>query len=136
MIYSFSTTNKKFYFSRDNDLVYDIAAGFIIKIKPLLEKDLNKGIVASFVLGKKVGSSVERNKIKRRLRIILNELGKIHLNTGFAYIFLIKKEIQNLSFDKLQEKIIFSLKKMFSNKKFSRYQVSLCRSTSSILQYN
>ncbi|NCX65562.1 MAG: ribonuclease P protein component, partial [Proteobacteria bacterium] len=51
----------------------------------LANKD-NKKLNISFVTKKKIGNAVKRNKIKRRLRNILNEaVKKISVNFNYSY---------------------------------------------------
>ena len=120
-MYNFKTTARQFYFSRNNDFIYNIRENFILKIKPILEKDREKKIIASFVLSRKVGSAVERNKIKRRLRVIFHGLASNFLHKDFAYIIIVKKNLTKLSFDEIKNEILISLNEMFANKKFKRH---------------
>ena len=54
----------------------------------------NKYLNISFVAQKKIGNSVKRNKIKRRLRNIMNEaINKIKINFDYSYLILAKKSI-------------------------------------------
>jgi len=125
-MYNFQTTSRPFYFSRNNDFIYNLQHEFILKIKPLLEKDLNKNIVSSFVLSRKVGNAVERNKMKRRLRVIFHNLSTNILHRNFAYILIVKKGFSDLSFSELENKIIVSLNEMFSHRKFVSYVKKSC----------
>ena len=54
----------------------------------LANKDKNK-LNISFVTKKKIGNAVKRNKIKRRLRNIMNEaVKKIDLNLKYCYLYI------------------------------------------------
>ena len=54
----------------------------------LMNKD-NKKLNISFVTKKKLGNAVKRNKIKRRLRNILNEaVKKISINFNYSYSYM------------------------------------------------
>ena len=56
----------------------------------------NKKLNISFVVKKKVGNAVNRNKIKRRLRNIVNELiKKISLNFNYSYLVIAKTTMLN-----------------------------------------
>jgi len=47
----------------------------------------------SFVTKKKLGNAIIRNKIKRRLRNIMNDaLKKININNKYSYLFMAKKK--------------------------------------------
>ena len=59
----------------------------------LINKDHNK-LNISFVTKKKIGNAVKRNKIKRRLRNIMNEAyKKININLHYSYLLVAKKMI-------------------------------------------
>ena len=52
----------------------------------------NKLLNVSFVAKKKIGNAVKRNKIKRRLRNIMNDAIKtINMNLSYSYLFIAKK---------------------------------------------
>lgn len=53
-------------------------------------------------ISKKLGNAVERNKIKRRMRVILDENKKSLLNDK-DYIIIMKENSKNLSFKELNE---------------------------------
>ena len=63
----------------------------------LINKD-NKKINISFVTKKKIGNSVKRNKIKRRLRNIMNDaVKKISINLNYSFLVIAKSSMLNLS---------------------------------------
>ena len=63
----------------------------------LMNKD-NKKLNISFVTKKKIGNAVKRNKIKRRLRNILNEaVKKISINFNYSFLVIAKPSMLNLS---------------------------------------
>ena len=51
-----------------------------------------------FCVTKKIGNSVVRNKVKRRLR---ESFCKLDVNKHFNYIFIAKSGIENLSFEQI-----------------------------------
>ena len=54
----------------------------------------NKFLNISFVAQKKIGNAVKRNKIKRRLRNMVNEATKkIKINFDYSYLILAKKTV-------------------------------------------
>lgn len=63
-----------------------------------------------FSVSKKVGKSVVRNKVKRRLRECFCLLQK-NINTKHNYIFTAKEGISNLSFLELKQNMLDLLKK-------------------------
>ena len=74
----------------------------------------NKNILhISFVMKKKIGIAVKRNKIRRRLKAILNKLIKIKgaINTNYTYIVFGKSKAYEKDY-----KILFStMQKSFEN---------------------
>ena len=57
----------------------------------------------SFVAQKKIGNAVERNKIKRRLRNIVNEATKkIKINFEYSYLILAKKNVLDENYNDIK----------------------------------
>ena len=64
-----------------------------IFFRRLANKDNNK-LNISFVTKKKIGNAVIRNKIKRRLRNMMNEaLKKIKINLNYSYLLIARKSV-------------------------------------------
>jgi len=73
----------------------------------------NKKLNISFVAQKKLGNAVKRNKIKRRLRNIMNQIIKIYkINLNYSYLLIAKKEIINAKFSDIKETIFKDYKKI------------------------
>ncbi len=67
----------------------------------------NKYLNISFVAQKKLGNAVKRNKIKRRLRNIMNQILKISkINLNYSYLLIAKKNIINAKFFDIKEVIL------------------------------
>lgn len=118
-MYNFITTARPSYFSRHNDIVFFLGENFTLKIKSLLEKDsdLEKPIV-SFVINRKVGNAVVRNKLKRRLRVIFNQLSQSILHKNFCYILVAKPNIKTLSFSELSQTLQDNTEQLLNHKRF------------------
>tara|TARA_B100000965_G_scaffold207843_1_gene173690 strand:- start:651 stop:992 length:342 start_codon:yes stop_codon:yes gene_type:complete len=72
-------------------------------------KKLNIGIVAQ----KKIGNAVKRNKVKRRIRNIMNQILKnIKINLSYSYLLIAKKEIINSKFSDIKEAMLKDYKKI------------------------
>ena len=83
-----------------------------IFFKRLSDKS-NKNLNISFVAQKKLGNAVKRNKIKRRLRNIMNQIIKIYkINLNYSYLLIAKKEIINAKFSDIKETIFKDYKKI------------------------
>ena len=73
------------------------------------EKKLN----ISFVTKKKIGNAVKRNKIKRRLRNIINEATKtMPLNFKYSYLVIAKPTMLNNDYTNIKETLFQDLKKI------------------------
>ena len=74
----------------------------------------NKNILnISFVTKKKIGNAVKRNKIKRRLKNIFNDVTKkISINFGYSYLVIAKPTMLNNEFKNIKETLFEDLKKI------------------------
>ena len=69
----------------------------------LNNKDKKK-LNISFVTKKKIGNAVKRNKIKRRLRNIMNDASKeISINLNYSYLVIAKPTMLNNEFKMIKE---------------------------------
>ena len=67
----------------------------------------------SFVAQKKLGNAVKRNKIKRRLKNIMNQILKISkLNLNYSYLIITKKNIISANFADIKEVTFKDFKKI------------------------
>ena len=80
---------------------------------PLLDKD-NKKLNISFVAKKKlIRGAVKRNKIKRRLRNIMNEaIKKISINLNYSYLVIAKITMLNNEYTLIKDTLFQDLKKI------------------------
>ena len=84
----------------------------IIFFKKLSSKS-NKLLNVSFVTKRKIGNAVKRNKIKRRLRNIMNDAVKtIDMNLNYSYLFIAKKNIYDANYKMLKDSILKDLNKV------------------------
>ena len=78
----------------------------------LSNKD-NKKLNISFVAKKKLGNAVNRNKIKRRLRNIMNEaVKKISLNFNYSYLVIAKTTMLNNKYTIIKETLFADFKRI------------------------
>ena len=78
----------------------------------LINKD-HKKLNISFVTKKKIGNAVKRNKIKRRLRNIMNDaLKNLSINLNYSYLFIAKKSLLEEKYEKIKETLFIELNKI------------------------
>ena len=78
----------------------------------LSNKNKNK-LNISFVTKKKIGNSVKRNKIKRRLRHIINDaVKKISLKFNYSYLVIAKPTMLNNEYTIIKETLFKELKRI------------------------
>ena len=62
---------------------------------------------------KKIGNAVKRNKIKRRLRNIMNEaVKKISIKFNYSYLIIAKSTMLNNNYTDIKEVLFESFKKI------------------------
>ena len=78
----------------------------------LTNKD-NKKINISFSVKRKIGNAVKRNKIKRRLRSIVNEaVKKISINFNYSFLVIAKSSMLNNEYKNIKETLFQDLEKI------------------------
>ena len=78
----------------------------------LSNKD-KKRLNISFVTKKKIGNAVKRNKIKRRLRNIMNDAIKnIKINFNYSYLLIARKTVLEDAYKEIKEKIFLDFEKI------------------------
>ena len=66
----------------------------------------NKKLNISFVTKKKIGNAVSRNKIKRRLKNIMNlAIKKININYNYSYLLIAKKTVLEDEYNNIKQTI-------------------------------
>ena len=77
-----------------------------IFFKELSDKS-NKKLNISFVVKKKIGNAVIRNKIKRILRNIMNQITKTSkVKFEYSYLIIVKQSINNAKFIDIKNTLI------------------------------
>ncbi len=73
----------------------------------------NKKLNISFVTKKKLGNAVRRNRIKRRLRNIMNDaVKKISINLNFSFLVIAKPTMLNNDFKNIKQTLFQEFKKI------------------------
>ena len=67
----------------------------------------------SFVTKKKIGNAIKRNKIKRRLRNIMNDAIKsANMDLNYSYLFIAKKNVYDAKYKMIKDSIFKDLNKI------------------------
>jgi ribonuclease P protein component len=83
-----------------------------IFFKKLSDKN-DKKLNISFVAQKKIGNAVKRNKIKRRLRNIMNDaIKKIKLNFQYSYLLIAKKNVLEDKYENIKKTLFIDFEKI------------------------
>ena len=83
-----------------------------IFFKKLSSKN-NKLLNVSFVTKRKIGNAVKRNKIKRRLRNIMNEAAKsININLNYCYLLIARISVSKDSYEAIKNATLEDFKKI------------------------
>jgi len=83
-----------------------------IFFKKLSNKDYKK-LNISFVTKKKIGNAVKRNKIKRRLRNIMNDASKkINLNLNYCYLLIARISVLNEPYENIKQTLFSDFEKI------------------------
>ena len=83
-----------------------------IFFRKLPNKD-NKKLNISFVTKKKIGKAVSRNKIKRRLRNIMNDATKkININLNYCYLLIARTSILNDQYENIKQTLFAEFEKI------------------------
>ena len=78
-----------------------------------LNKKDNKKLNISFVTKKKLGNAVKRNRIKRRLRNIMNDaFKKISIRLNYSYLVIAKPTMLNSEFKDIKETLFQEFSKI------------------------
>ena len=78
-----------------------------------LENKNKKKLNISFVAKRKIGNAVERNKIKRRLKNIMNDaIKKISIKLHYSYLVIAKPTMLKKEFNNIKETLFQEFKKI------------------------
>lgn len=94
---------------RSFDYMYRKGQSVANKQLVLLYAPTKKGIRIGFVVSKKVGKSVVRNKTKRRLREIVRPIIPL-LDAGYNYVFIARSVASDCDYSTLEKSVHHLLK--------------------------
>ena len=85
---------------------------FTVFFRKLLNKS-KKNLNISFVVKKKLGNAVKRNKIKRRLKNIMNDaIKKISLNMSYSYLVIAKDSVLKDEYSNIKKTFFADFRKI------------------------
>ena len=85
---------------------------FTIFFKEIISNS-SKNLNVSFTTKKKIGNAVERNKIKRRLKNMMNDaVKKISLNFNYSYLVIAKNTVLNDNYEIIKNTLFSELEKI------------------------
>ena len=85
---------------------------FTVFFKKLINKGKNN-LNISFVVKRKLGNAVKRNKIKRRLKNIMKDATKtISLNISYSYLIIAKETVLKDEYKNIKETLFTEFKKI------------------------
>ncbi len=83
-----------------------------IFFKKLSGKDARK-LNLSIVTKKKIGNAVKRNKIKRRLKNIMNDaIKKVNINLKYCYLLIVKLPVLNDPYENIKQTLFIDFEKI------------------------
>tara|TARA_A100000164_G_scaffold172729_1_gene153406 strand:+ start:399 stop:740 length:342 start_codon:yes stop_codon:yes gene_type:complete len=86
---------------------------YVIIFFGVLDNKNSKKLNISFVTKKKIGNAVKRNKIKRRLRNIIDDVvKKISIKLNYSYLVIAKPTMLNNEYTNIKETLFQSFKKI------------------------
>ena len=79
----------------------------------ILDNKNSENLNISFVVKRKIGNAVKRNKIKRRLRNIMNDaIKKISIKLQYSYLVIAKPTMLSNEFNNIKETLFQEFKKI------------------------
>ena len=85
---------------------------FTIFFKEIISNS-SKNLNVSFTTKKKMGNAVERNKIKRRLKNMMNDaIKKISLNFNYSYLVIAKNTVLSDKYEIIKNTLFSELEKI------------------------
>lgn len=86
-----------------------VSRGFVLQSVPHHE-NVEHSVRIGFTASKKVGNAVNRNRAKRRLRELAQNVALKLAQNGFDYVFIARKSILDMEFAALEQDVAKAIK--------------------------
>ena len=93
------------------------AAGFVLQVR---RRDQDGPIRVGFTVSKRAGNSVERNRIRRRLREVVRLTGPSVMKAGYDYVLIGRRDALRLPSEKITQEFSRALTRVHSGPKAAR----------------
>lgn len=98
-----------------------ISGGIILQVinrqESEIQKNSNEVIRLGYIVTKKIGKSVIRNKIKRRIRAGARKILANFAKPGYDYVLIGRKKVVDYSFDRINSELLYLLRNTNTLKK-------------------
>jgi ribonuclease P protein component len=89
------------------------AAAFVLQAR---KRDDDGPVRVGFTVSRKVGTAVERNRVRRRLREVVRRAGERTLRPGYDYVLIGRRSALAVPFDRLMEDFDGALRRLYAGR--------------------
>lgn len=89
-----------------------VCSGFILQALPCNRPDDTSTIRVGYTVTRKVGCAVVRNRVKRRLRVLVHDILLHHAPSGYDYVLIGRHSTKTRSFSSLEGDMRYCLRKL------------------------
>ena len=89
------------------------AAAFVLQAR---RRDDDGPVRVGFTVSRRVGTAVERNRVRRRLREIVRRAGERTMRAGYDYVVVGRRSALNVPFDRLMEDFDGALRRLHAGR--------------------
>ena len=89
------------------------AAAFVLQAR---KRDDDGPVRVGFTVSRKVGTAVERNRVRRRLREVVRRAGERRMRPGYDYVLIGRRSALAVPFDRLMEDFDGALRRLYAGR--------------------
>jgi len=89
------------------------AAAFVLQAR---KRDDDGPVRIGFTVSRKVGTAVERNRVRRRLREVVRRVGAQTMRPGYDYVLVGRRSALNMPFDRLMDDFGGALRRLHAGR--------------------